>query len=248
MSTIISVAFACLGATSYLFNDIISRYFCGDKLYTSNFSSCVEPYEEWGIVSAIFFSSTSALFATSVLLRDRSLRRTYLIIFSAIILVGTVLAVMTWDDSSGGFFININFGLLFLVLTGIVFVFNILAISWSHLCKSRILGYFLFLILLLTLLFYHEPIHDFSEQIVFGSMKTSGDCESAKLFRVRDKCLSHKGISEDNVEVCDLISANSPDFRNDCRDFIFRNRGSHGGDKKWCSYIMSSYQKKLCYE
>ena len=134
------------------------------------------------------------------------------------------------------------------MLTGFVFSINVLAIAWSRLFNSRLSGYFLFLILLPALLYCYEPVHTIIEKEMIGDRDTMGDCKNAKLFRVRDKCLFHRGVSEDNVEVCDLISVKSADFKNDCRDFIFRNRGSDGGDKKWCNYIVDSYQRKLCYE
>lgn len=247
ISLAFSIIFTCLGGYLYLISDLVSKHYCSDFLYSKAFGECSDSYEYLNLIVVLTLIVTGSVIVFSSLYKDRSHYWLYLKLFSPVTIIGLLISWSSWSNSGGGFF-NINFGPIFLVLTLLVTIVIILSIAWSNIFHSRMLGFIFISFFLLIAIFNQESIYKYTENLLFGSFNGGNNCFDLRLFRDQDRCYAGKAIYEDNLDVCNLISVKSPDEKIDCINFIYRNRGSGSGDKKWCKYITSDYQKSLCYK
>lgn len=247
ISVVFSIISILLGAFLYLISDLVVKYICSDFLYSKTFGECSDSYEYYNLIVAIVLNLTGLIFVFSALRKDRYYYWLYIKLFSPFITFGLFLSWLSWNNSSGGFF-NINFGPIFLVLTFLITIVIVLSIAWSNVFYPRLYSFIFISFFLLIAVFNQESIYKYTENLLFGNLNDSNSCSDLRLFREQDRCYFSKAIHEDNLEVCNLISARSPDEKIDCLDFIYRNRGTGSGDKKWCNYISSDYQKSLCYK
>lgn len=245
-----SILFAVLGVFAIFFKNTFSIYLCGDKLYSAGFSSCISVYETLGFVLAIIFFISSFFLSFLLFIIYNPHRKICLKIIGVMSIIGIILTALFWDDSSGWFF-SINFGpIIFGFILTIIIAF-VIASSWSLIFKRKILFTIVLLICILVIFSKFESIiNSFNERLMGSSHSIfeKYNCSELILYRAKDECIKSKAIKEDNTDLCKTINIESPDFRDDCYNYIYRNRGSHKDGTNWCNLINDDYQKKLCYE
>jgi hypothetical protein len=246
---IFSVLFAILGIFSVFLKNTFSIYLCGDKLYSTGFTSCNSFYETAGFVLSIVFFVFSFVLSLILFVVYNLHFKIYLKIIGWVSALGILLTILFWDNSSGGFF-NINFGPIIFGIFLMIIIAFIVASSWSLIFKRKILFTIIIIICILVFSSKFKSMMDSFNERLRGSSQGGfrNGCNELILYRAKDQCLSFKAIKEDNIDLCNYISSESPDFIDDCHNYIYRNRGSHKNGINWCSFITDSYQKKLCYE
>lgn len=138
-------------------------------------------------------------------------------------------------------------GLIFLFLTCAVVGGSIVIFSWSFWFKKNIPLALVFLACVFFLAKNTENINKFLNKNLFfnqNQVKHFTECSKILLEFESDECFRKFGILSDNPDICKMISSSTESA--DCLNFVYRNRGSKTGDKKWCELITDPYQKSLC--
>ena len=197
MIIVFSMILALLGFSVYLFQKYISYYFCGNSTYYTAYR-CISIYDNVIIYLYIIFIGASLLFSILILIREyrKNIKLIMFVIVSLII--GILLSLLIWDDSSGFMGFNINFGPIVLIAVFSFITILISSFAWGYLLKKRYILVLPFILFILFSIFNIESLHNYIYKS--KNFKPVIDCNNILLEVGRNACLfnkdAHKNIHQ----------------------------------------------------